>query len=385
MLFLLLFLSASIGHAAILVVGINGLYGSRFRGRLVSAARHLLQLLIVSGPPLFAWLWGPLLWQTGDWLQLPPLLVAYLIACWLVGVLVFPYQTVRRWLRRPPAILVTNHTECLDVARLLGYKPYGRGKHGWQAYLPGNEVFQVDFRELNLRLPNLPPGWDGLTILHLTDLHLCGVPDRPFFEYVMDRCAERPCDILAITGDVLDHDHHYEWIAPVLSRLRWRLGAFAILGNHDSWGDVPRIRREIADLGITNVGGRWLPLEVRGQPLTIIGNEMPWLPPMPDLRECPKGAFRLCLSHSPDQLPWAKQHNIDLMLAGHNHGGQVRFPLIGPVLVPSIYSRRYDSGLYHESPTLLFVGRGLAGTHPLRYNCRPEVTRLVLRTGGPAQ
>jgi len=46
--------------------------------------------------------------------------------------------------------------------------------------------------------------------------------------------------------------------------------------------------------------------------------------------------------------------------------------------VPSIYSRRYDCGVFHEPPTVLHVSRGLSGQHPLRYNCRPEVTKLVL-------
>jgi predicted MPP superfamily phosphohydrolase len=68
------------------------------------------------------------------------------------------------------------------------------------------------------------------------------------------------------------------------------------------------------------------------------------------------------------------------MLAGHNHGGQIRLPGIGSIFVPSRYSRKYDCGIFHEPPTLLHVSRGLSGQQPLRYNCRPEVTRIVLRS-----
>jgi predicted MPP superfamily phosphohydrolase len=110
----------------------------------------------------------------------------------------------------------------------------------------------------------------------------------------------------------------------------------------------------------------------------VIGHEGPWFRPAPDLTECPADVFRLCLSHTPDNIRWAKQQRIDLMLAGHNHGGQIRFPVFGSMLVPSCYSRRYDCGLFHEPPTVLHVSRGLAGKHPVRYNCRPEVTKLVL-------
>ena len=69
------------------------------------------------------------------------------------------------------------------------------------------------------------------------------------------------------------------------------------------------------------------------------------------------------------------------MLSGHNHGGQIRLPLLGSIFVPSRYGRRFDAGTFEEPPTVLHVSRGLAGQHPLRINCRPEVTRLVLRAG----
>jgi predicted MPP superfamily phosphohydrolase len=91
--------------------------------------------------------------------------------------------------------------------------------------------------------------------------------------------------------------------------------------------------------------------------------------------------FRLCLSHTPDNIRWAQRHGVDLMLSGHNHGGQIRLPLFGSLFVPSRYSRRFDCGLFWQPPTLLYVSRGLAGKEPLRYNCRPEITRLVLRKG----
>jgi predicted MPP superfamily phosphohydrolase len=63
----------------------------------------------------------------------------------------------------------------------------------------------------------------------------------------------------------------------------------------------------------------------------------------------------------------------------------VRFPVIGSVFVPSRFSRRYDCGVFHEPPTLMHVSRGLAGREPMRYNCRPEVTRIVLRVPEPVK
>ena len=245
--------------------------------------------------------------------------------------------------------------------------------------LPGNEAFQVDLAERTLCLPQMPLAWDGLTLLHLTDLHFCGCPDRAYYEHIMDLCAAWDPDLVALTGDIVDTESHYRWIVPILGRLRWRCAAFAILGNHDSYYDVPLVRRRLQKLGMQVVGNRWLQTEVRGQPLVVFGHEGPWIGSAPDLSTCPGKPFRLCLSHTPDNIAWARRQRVDLMLSGHVHGGQVRLPLIGSVVVPSRYGRRFDGGMFHLPPTVLHVSRGLGGEQPLRYNCRPEVAKLVLR------
>jgi hypothetical protein len=375
---LLLLILAFVGHVALFVLPINLLYGTRFRGWWVSGIRWVCKGIIVAGPIAM------LVQHAPTWLEdpsrLPALTAAewaYLTACWLMagGVVV---QTVLRQLRRVPTQQLANHTTVFDVARALGRKPYGHGKGWWLARFPGNQIFQVEFVEKSLAMPQLPAAWEGLSILQLTDLHLCGIPDRVFYQQVIERCVSEPPDLVALTGDLLDSDKHYNWLSGVLGKLRWKIAAYAILGNHDSWLDVPRIKREVQSLGIEMVGGRWLEANIRGEPLLIVGNESPWLGGPPDLAPAPPGTFRLCLSHSPDQFGWAQRHGIDLMLAGHNHGGQARLPLIGPVLCPSLYSRRYDQGLFYQAPTLMYVSRGLAGTYPLRWNCRPEVTRIVL-------
>ena len=70
------------------------------------------------------------------------------------------------------------------------------------------------------------------------------------------------------------------------------------------------------------------------------------------------------------------------MLAGHMHGGQIRFPIIGPIVGPSYYGVRYSGGVYYVKPTLLHVSRGVSGVQTLRIHCRPELTKLVLRPLG---
>jgi predicted MPP superfamily phosphohydrolase len=378
---LLLFAGACLGHLTVAVASHNWCYGLALPKR-VGDLFHLLHALLFLA-------WPVLLYRTcgGDVRRLfgpasaePPgvaLVAAYVVLCWVLGFVVFPAVTLRRLARREPAL--EGRSEVLDGARELGYLPVGTSRERWLARLPGNQVFQVELAERTLCLPRLPAAWDGLTILHLSDLHLKGTPDRDWFRLVLDRCNRWEADLVAVTGDLADSIHHQRWIVPVLGRLRWRVAALAILGNHDYYYDPPFIRRRLCRLGMHVLSNTWRQLEVRGEPLVVVGHEGPWLKPAPDLAGCPDGPFRLCLSHTPDNIRWARRSGVDLMLSGHVHGGQIRLPWVGSVLVPSRYGRRYDCGTFDEPPTLLHVSRGLSGDHPLRYGCRPEVTRLILR------
>ena len=375
-----LFAGACLGHLVLMIVSHNWCYG-RALPRHTGTFIHLGHgLLIVAFPLLliraFGWdlaglppLSSPFAW--------PQLVTLYVLICAAVGFVALPLNTLARLLRRDPSL--EKRSRILDVAKHLGRRPLGDSRERLLSYLPGNEVFSVELVERTLCLPRLPAVWDGLTILHLSDLHFRGTPDRDYFRFVMDRCADWQPDLVAVTGDIADSMHHIRWIVPVLGRLRWRAAAVAILGNHDHWLDTSIIRRRLRRLGMHVPSNTWQQIEVRGEPLVVIGHEGPWLRPEPDLSACPREPFRLCLSHTPDNIRWARRAGVDLMLSGHVHGGQVRFPLFGSVLVPSRYGRRYDCGVFDEPPTLLHVSRGLSGDHPLRYLCRPEVTRLTLR------
>ena len=378
----LAFLGACVGHTALWMFVINVVFGLPWHRRVLSIARKLHFLIVLSAPILF---WFGLGFDRGIVLaSYPetfccPAMAAYTWLCWFFAVVLLPGFTIWKFMRRPPRSLVSNHSELVDVAFRLGYRPVGRGRYRHLARLPWNQVFQVEFAERTLRLPRLPRAWDGLTLLHLSDLHLCGTPDRGFYQYVLNRCRDWETDLVAVTGDIVDSDWHHRWIVPLLGRLHWRVAALAILGNHDFWHDPTLVRKRLRRIGMRVLSNTWQTLEVRGETLVVMGHEGPWSRPAPDLSKCPEGAFRLCLSHTPDNIRWAQRNNVDLMLSGHNHGGQIRLPLFGSVFVPSLYGRRFDCGVFEEPPTVLYVSRGLGGQHPLRFNCRPEVTRFILQ------
>jgi predicted MPP superfamily phosphohydrolase len=376
-----LFAAACLGHLVFMIGSHNWFYGQNLTKRLGDLVHLVHALLVLALPVVCLWVWGWHLDGLFDPANLRTPLAPLLVYVWLcvpAGVVWLPALTLYRLYRREPVFDV--RSEVVDVAKQLGHPPLGEGHHTFLARLPRTEVFHVEYAERTLRPSRLPQAWDGLTILHLTDLHFHGTPDRAYFRVLFDRCAAWMPDIVAITGDIADSEIHHRWIVPLLGRLRWRIAAFAILGNHDYRHDVPVIRRRLRRLGMRVLENNWQQLEVRGKPLVVIGHEGPWLKPEPNLSDCPTDPFRLCLSHTPDNIRWARRHAVDLMLAGHVHGGQIRLPIIGSLLVPSRFGRRYDCGTFDEKPTLLHVSRGISGEHPVRYNCLPEVTLITLRS-----
>ncbi len=382
---LLSFVGFVLGHIATLSFSLNWWYGQRLSNKLLSRIRLLHGALVVSGIVGIAWALclgyvpGTSFDAESGWASLAG---GYVLWCMVIGFVGVPGLSLYRWLRPPARPFIRKSSTILDVAAKLGYKPLGRGRYRNLARLPGNQIYQVEISEKTFALPQLPAAWQGLTILHLTDLHFHGTPDRVFFHAVMEACMSRTPDIVAVTGDIIDSPWHHRWIEPILGKLRWKEAGLAILGNHDKLFSTGQIRRRLSKIGFQIVQNRWIELKVRGEPMTVIGHQGPWFRPAPNLSRCPQNQFRLCLSHTPDNIRWARANKIDLMLSGHNHGGQIRFPFIGSVLVPSAYSRRYDCGVFWEEPTLLHVGRGLSGQHPLRFNCRPEVTWITLEKAG---
>lgn len=319
----------------------------------------------------------------------------YPLVCVVVSPLIAKWLALKLF-SRDPAQLISNDTALHELARELVQPPIGRGETRLLAGIPGNQIFQLAVQKKTLRLPTLPRELDGLTIAHLSDLHMTGKITHDFYDAIVDHTNQLEPDMVVITGDIAEKVMCLDWIVPVLSRLKAREGKYFILGNHEmKLPDVGEHRRLMEQAGFTDLGSRAMRVPLRGTEILIVGSEVPWFGMNPKLTDDPgflvpvhgqvgsPHLFRLLLSHSPDQLPWAKLNNFDLMLAGHTHGGQIRLPLIGALISPSKFGCRYAGGLYYETPTLLHVSRGLCGDHPIRLNCPPELPLLRLERGGP--
>ncbi len=384
-----LFGVAGIGHAAIATALLNYLYGQPLPKPLLRLWRYATGMWIAAFP-LLAW-WaaavvGPLAADQSlganrpSHICLPWGVCGYGTLCLVVGGGVFPAITVRRWLRRPPPARLAEHSQLYDLGRQLGPAAHGDGKMAWAARLPFNDVFRLEVTRQTLAPPRLPAPLDGLTILVLADLHFHGTPSRLWFEHVLAAAVELPGpDLLCLLGDYVDADTHIAWIEPLLGRLSARVGKYAILGNHDVRHRPAAVQQALQASGYTLVADGVHVCERDGQPIAVVGHEGPWRPAPPRELAWPPGAFRLGLSHTPDQFYWAVQQEIDLLLCGHVHGGQIRLPLIGPIFVPSRYGRRFDSGVFQCGGTVMTVCRGLSGREPLRFRCPPQLLHVTLR------
>jgi hypothetical protein len=379
-----LFLVAWVGHACIWTAVLNYLYGHPLPKLFLKAWRYLTGLVILAFPLLIWSAKNPSYFDSsfgddlldGTWGRV---VFAYAAVCLVLGAIIFPATTVRRLMRKTPACVVAESTRTLDLWPELGEKLIGDGKLAAAARLPGNGVFRVDFTDLTLALPDLPTEWDGLTLLVVNDLHFHGTPSRAFFDRVIDELASGPSpDLVCLLGDYVDTDAHREWIRPLLGRLSATEAKFAILGNHD-WHYHPElVRAELAAAGYTVLGNGWREVTIRGVRCVVVGHEGPWFAPPPDLSGAPTELFRLCLSHTPDNFYWGIANRVGLMLCGHVHGGAIRLPVVGPIFVPSVYGRRFDSGVFERGGTVMAVNRGLSGREPIRYNCNPQVQRVKL-------
>lgn len=366
------------GHAVILTWSHNFFYG-RLQSRRLSFVSQVFHGCFLLGFPPLIWLgvgsdfWAGYFQTTIDWIAL-----VHVISCLLVLPL-FAWITLHRLNRPLPPWVTLAQQVVVDPEKEAGLRMGGMGLANWLCHLPFNETLRPELLDYTVSIPGLNKNWDGLRILHLSDLHFHGSPEREWYRAVFNHCAQPKPDLILITGDLLDGLVFHEWLVGVLGRLDWKEQAVAILGNHDSWYEPEYLRRTLRRLGFILPGNGWRLLKVRGEPMVVAGVESPWFPGMPDLSTTPTGVFRLVLSHSPDHFAWASRQGVDLILAGHVHGGQVCIPGFGPLVIPSKYGRSLDRGWFQAGKTLMYVNKGLGGTHPLRWNCRPEVMRITLQ------
>jgi len=243
---------------------------------------------------------------------------------------------------------------------------------------------------VTVTLANLPEEFDGYQIALLSDFHvsrLCPGSLWRVHRAVQKANRESP-DLVLLAGDF---SYHSTRLLPecfaALRKLKSVDGVLAVTGNHDHWDGVAAVRRHLGDSHIPELENKHVAIERQGSRIWLAGVGDLWTDTAAVARAIegiPKGETIILLSHNPDVAPRLRGLPVDLLLAGHTHGGQVWLPIVGAPRVPSAYGNRYRAGYVREGSLQVYVTRGIGLIYPpVRFLCPPEATVLTLRKGSP--
>lgn len=233
----------------------------------------------------------------------------------------------------------------------------------------------LEVRHSSIRLPGIRN--ERLRVVHLSDLHVTDAIPWDYFAKVEDEIRRLDPDIVMMTGDYVSRADRLSLFSKWLAGLpRPRVGTFATLGNHDYWAGAPEdVRRALRAAGVHVLSGTCeIVTAPHDQRVRICGTEEPW-GPRPHLGATGSDKLpTIVLSHSPDNVYSLKDAGADVVFAGHTHGGQLRIPGFGAVVIPSSFGRRFDLGHFTIGATHLFVTAGVGADAPaLRLWCPPEL------------
>jgi len=261
-------------------------------------------------------------------------------------------------------------------------------------YATAIEPFKLSLTTLSVSTDRLSPDAEPIRVLQISDLHVEYLTKRE--ARVLEIVKEAQPDLIVISGDYVNLSNNRDpktlaQVHELLCQINAPYGVYAVLGT--PLVDLPEtVAPLFEDLPIVLMRGEWKKVDVgNGRYLTIIG--MDFTHNLPADRErlaklaatAPKDAPQLLLTHSPEIMPEAAEHGIDLYLCGHTHGGQVRLPIIGPLLTSSQLGRRFVMGLYKIGQTHLYISRGIGleglSAPRVRFLCPPEMTLVTIKSG----
>ena len=239
------------------------------------------------------------------------------------------------------------------------------------------EPYRLTVSRVKITSSKIPKDFGALKIAHISDTHSDPQP-RLEQRLPLAIAAEHP-DIIVFTGDAINSREGLPVFQNCLTELAAIAPTFVVKGNWDTGfsREFPLFAGTGAhELNATSVG-----VEIRGLQIWIAGlaaNNRNSLDRA--LTGIPPDALKIFLYHYPDLIKEVAEREVDLYLAGHTHGGQVALPIYGALMTLSKYGKTYESGLFRERDTWLYVNRGIGmeGRHapPVRFWAPPELTLI---------
>jgi uncharacterized protein len=252
------------------------------------------------------------------------------------------------------------------------------------AYARLIEPYNYWISETDIFIRDLPQAFEGFRLTQLTDVHHSRILGIGEVGRVVNLAQQTKPDMFVLTGDYSTTYRRYiEPCAEALSALSAPEGVWAVLGNHDHYTDPELTTRALQRHHIAVLNNAHTTLQRRSDSLQLSGiddwswNATDWARAFSGLKT---NAPTILLSHQPAVLDLEQTKNVSLILSGHTHGGQLKFPFLGAPASLFTQDLRYARGLFQRGDTQLYVstGTGVIGL-PLRFGVRPEIAVLRLR------
>ena len=248
----------------------------------------------------------------------------------------------------------------------------------------------IRLTEVPLSYENLPADLEGFKILHLSDLHLSHYVGLDDLSDVLLRAQEHAPDLVVVTGDVADRLNLLPEAIDMITQLNAPYGAYASLGNHEYYRGIVQVKQSFDRSSIPLLVNGSVNIEVSNARITVGGLDDPLRMGRKNnefFRRClsetldqsASGDFTLMMSHRPDALDEAAAAEVDLVLAGHTHGGQIGFA--GRSVFDTFWPDRYLWGHYRMGRTQLYTSAGMGHWFPFRLGCPSEAPVIELRKG----
>lgn len=218
----------------------------------------------------------------------------------------------------------------------------------------------------------------GLKVVFVSDFHITPTGQKRF-DKLINTINNEKSDMVLSTGDFVggykdNETMPIEDIAKNLTKIKSKYGIITVLGNHDWDTDGIKITKTLNANNITVLANSNVKINTGDKEIYIAGVE-DLKTRKPDIDKALSNTENptILLSHSPDVFPSVPQ-KVNLTLAGHLHGGQIRLPFWGAITVPSKYGNRYTTGKITEDDKAMIVTNGIGmSILPIRFNCPPEI------------
>jgi predicted MPP superfamily phosphohydrolase len=259
---------------------------------------------------------------------------------------------------------------------------------GAAAYARLIEPYNYLLSQPEIFIRDLPDGFEGFRIAHITDVHHSNILGVEEVERVVRLTTEAKPDLIVLTGDyTTSYRRFIEPCAEALGKLRAPFGVWAVLGNHDHYTDPELTSRALKRNHIEVMNNANTTLRRSADSIQLSGID-DWSWAANDWSRAFHGLDRkrptILLSHQPSVFDLAESQGASLILSGHTHGGQIDLPFVGAPARFATKDLKYARGLFQRGNTQLYVstGTGVIGL-PIRFGVRPEIALLRLRRENP--